>query len=71
MPQFPASYVDRPGHRIFESQNLGIGLGLSVVFPSYLQTKILVQTPVLPPVDECDDLQMLTSVFNSVFGEIL
>ena len=47
MPQSPDLNVDRLGHCIFESQALGIGLGLSVIFPSYFQTTILLQTPVL------------------------
>ena len=43
----PDSYVDRSVHRIFKSQTFGIGLGLSVIFPSYLQTTSLLQTLVL------------------------
>ena len=49
MPQLPDSYVDWSGHRIFESQTFGIGLSLSVIFPSYFQTTSLVQNPVLTP----------------------
>ena len=49
MDQLLDSYVDRPGNRIFEYQSFGIGLGLSVVFPSYFQTASIVQTPVLTP----------------------
>ena len=52
MSQLPYSCVDRSGHLIFESQTFGIGLGLSVIFPSYFQTASLVQTPVLPPPPE-------------------
>ena len=44
-----AFYVDLSVHRIFEYQTFDIGLGLSVIFISYLQTTSLVQTPVLPP----------------------
>ena len=53
MPQLPDSYVDRSGHRIFESQPFGIGLGLSVIFPSYFQTTSLAKTlALIPPLNK-------------------
>ena len=49
MPQPPTSYFGQWGHQIFASLTLGIGLGLSVIFPLCFQTIRLYQTPVLPP----------------------
>ena len=49
MTKLPASYVDWSGHHIFESHTFGIGLDLSVIFPSYFQITTLVQTQVLSP----------------------
>ena len=41
MSQLSTSCVGQSGHRIFLSQNFGIGLGLSVIFPLCFQTKNL------------------------------
>ena len=46
IPSFLRGFL---GRRIFVSQTFGIGLGLSVIFPSYLQITSIVQTPVLSP----------------------
>ena len=73
MTQLPASYVDGSGHQIFESQNFGIGLSLSVIFSSYLQTTSLVQTPVLPPPPESSvkavtPVHIGTLIYSSYYG---
>ena len=66
MTQLPASYVDWSVHPTFEPQTFGIGLGLSVIFPSYLQTTSLVQTPVLPPPPE-SSVKAVTPVHIGTF----
>ena len=48
-PQLQTYYVGHSGHRMFVSQNVGICLSLSVIFPLFLQTIKLSQTLVLTP----------------------